>query len=366
MSGASTAVGSLLLRGLSWWSLHHPLRRSLTHASVTTDILEALIVRADFDDVAGWAEVRTNGRYATGEDTGTVLTALTRTPLLDRTVEQGTTDLLPCSRLAAMALDVAAHDAAARAGGRALHLLLGGPPTSRLATHAQVPFGTVGEAGLRAREAVTDGFGRIKVRVGGPDVDHDIARVAAVRAAAGDGVELLTDANAGWDLAQAVQASGRLAPLGVRWLEQPVRGVADLARVSASSDVPVRADESVRDADDVAVLAAADAVQGVHLKLEKTGTVARLRTAVAVARSAGLHVALGQMDQGRLGCAATTSLAAGLGIEEAELWGCADVDPTDDVAGPLILLEGSVLVPQGPGLGVVVTLTTPPSGALPR
>nr|WP_269449964.1 enolase C-terminal domain-like protein [Auraticoccus cholistanensis] len=342
------------------------MRRPLAHASVTTSTLQALVVRADFAGVSGWAEVRTDGGYATGEDAAVVLTALTGTPLLGRTVQQGTAGLLPRSRLAAMALDVAAHDAAARLAGRPLHRLLGGPPTSRLATHAQVPFGTVEEAGVRAREAVGAGFTRIKIRVGGPDVGHDVARVAAVRATAGDGVELLTDANAGWDVPRAVEAARRLAALGVSWLEQPVSGVADLARVSAAGGVPVRADESARDARAVADLAAAGAVQGVHLKLEKCGTVAALRAAVSAARSAGLSVALGQMDQGRLGCAATTALAVGLGVEEAELWGCADIDAADDVAGPLTLLDGAVLVPQGPGLGVETTLTAPPSGALPR
>ncbi|RCK69077.1 chloromuconate cycloisomerase [Desertihabitans brevis] len=360
---AAPRPGRLRPWRLRWWTVRHRLASPLDHASARAEHLESLVLVVDFaEGVPGRAEVRTNGTYATGEDTGTVLSALTGTACTGRQVDEVLADLLPASRLAAMALDVAAHDAAGRLTGQPLHRLLGGSGPVRWPTHAQIPFGTVAAAGERASRAVAAGFGRVKIRVGG-DVDHDLTRVSAVRRAVGSEVELLTDANAAWDVRGAVRAAEGLARLDVAWLEQPVASMTDLARVGAASPVPVRADESARDADSVRALAGT--VAGVHLKLEKAGTVARLREAVTAAREVGLAVALGQMDQGRLGCAATTALAVGLDVAEAELWGCADIRPADDVATGLPLVDGSVLVPTGPGLGVDLHLDTTPTGELP-
>ncbi|MFE4062071.1 mandelate racemase/muconate lactonizing enzyme family protein, partial [Streptomyces sp. NPDC059096] len=234
----------------------------------------------------------------------------------------------------------------------------GRPVRPPLPTHAPIGFGTPEEAAALATAAAEAGFGRVKIRVGG-DQDRDRARVGAVRRAVdrvtGAGtVVLAADANGGWDVATARAAVRWLADHGVAWLEQPTPpgDLAAMAAVRTDSPVPVWADESVRDAASVHAVADAGAADGVHLKLEKAGTVDALAAAVGAARSRGLHVGLGQMDCGRLGCATTAHLAAGLAVEVAELWGCAHL--AHDVTDGLILHRGAVLLPDGAGLGVRV------------
>ncbi|MEK8174144.1 enolase C-terminal domain-like protein [Streptomyces sp. M19] len=143
---------------------------------------------------------------------------------------------------------------------------------------------------------------------------------------------MAADANGGWTPAAAVAATRWLADYGVRWLEQPTPAgdLTAMATVRAAARVPVWADESVRDAASVHAVADAGAADGVHLKLEKAGTVAALTAAVHAARARGLDVALGQMDCGRLGCATTAQLAAGLDIAVAELWAA----PTSSATSP--------------------------------
>ncbi len=131
----------------------------------------------------------------------------------------------------------------------------------------------------------------------------------------------MVDANGGWDVPTAIGSLRWLTDLGVAWFEQPVAGLDGLAAVRSASPIPVWADESVRDAASVRAAATLGAIDGVHLKLEKTGTVAALTEAVDTARRHELEIGLGQMDCGRLGCATTVQLAAGLGIGIAELWG---------------------------------------------
>lgn len=320
------------------------------------------MVEADFGEHIGYAEVRANGSYATRETADDIEAGILTPGAVGSSLGEATDAVILRSRLAAMALDVAGWDALGKMEGLPLHSLLRGESVRELATHAQIGFGDIDGAIDDARRFMDEGFGRLKVRVGAADEESDLERLRAVRGVVGSSVSLVADANGGWSLAQALGVLPALRELDIEWLEQPVAEASELATVTARGQVRIRADESARDTAAVAGLARAHAVDGVHLKLEKSGTVSRLIDAIDVAVDAGLSVAFGQMDQGRLGCAATAQIAAGLDIDEAELWGCADV--VDDVAGPLTIRRGAVQIPQEPGLGVHVALSTEPRGRL--
>ncbi|KAA9153477.1 chloromuconate cycloisomerase [Amycolatopsis acidicola] len=331
-----------------------PLRRQLRHAGIDTGELTEVFLRVLLEDGhVGWAETRGNGAYATGCSTEVIVAALS-TP--------GWHDPARLARRcppAAMLVDIARRDAHARAAGIPLWATLSEKPApASLPTHAAIAFGTEDQAGELADAAVRAGFGRIKIRIGGdPEVDR--ARVARVREIAGPPVVLAVDANGGWDTATAIEATRWLAELGVAWFEQPVKDLVSMAAVRAASPVPLWADESVRDAESVRAVAELGAADGVHLKLEKAGTVDELAAAIGTARRHGLDVGLGQMDCGRLGCATTAHLAAGLHVEVAELWGCAHLE--HDVTPGLELRDGAVPLPGGPGLGLrpELEITTP-------
>ncbi|MFE3142925.1 mandelate racemase/muconate lactonizing enzyme family protein [Streptomyces scopuliridis] len=365
------------IREASYGVVALPLRRRLKHTTADTGELVQVVLRLVLTGgQAGWAETRGNGAYATHHTTESIVAALAALPAAsDPAWDDPAALAASLARRcppAAMLLDVAYRDATARARGVPLAVALraeygGGAPaadvpddTGALPTHAAIPFGTPKEAAELTASAAASGFRRVKIRVGGDPV-LDSARIAAARTAAdrvsGPGaVVLAADANGGWDPDTALAATPWLARYGVAWLEQPTApgDLAAMARVRAESPVPVWADEDVRDAADVHEVADLGAADGVHLKLEKAGTVTALTEAVGAARRRGLEVGLGQMDCGRLGCATTAHLAAGLGLAVAELWGCANVDR--DLAAGLELRDGAVLLPNAPGLGVEVLL----------
>ncbi|MBD7996243.1 fuconate dehydratase [Arthrobacter sp. Sa2CUA1] len=89
-------------------------------------------------------------------------------------------------------------------------------------------------------EAVQDGFGQIKLKVGA-DLDDDIRRLRAARATVGPDVRIAVDANQRWDVDTAVEWIRQLAPFDLAWVEEPtspddVLGHAAIARAIA----PVR------------------------------------------------------------------------------------------------------------------------------
>jgi L-fuconate dehydratase len=71
-----------------------------------------------------------------------------------------------------------------------------------------------------AREAVADGFTQIKLKVGA-DLEDDLRRLRAARAAVGDGVRIAVDANQRWDVQEAIDWMRNLAPYDPYWIEEP-------------------------------------------------------------------------------------------------------------------------------------------------
>ncbi len=70
------------------------------------------------------------------------------------------------------------------------------------------------------RQAVADGWGHVKLKVGA-SLDDDVRRLAIARHELGDRVALMIDANQVWDVPEAIEWVGRLARFGPLWIEEP-------------------------------------------------------------------------------------------------------------------------------------------------
>ncbi|NUR49087.1 MAG: fuconate dehydratase [Hamadaea sp.] len=71
-----------------------------------------------------------------------------------------------------------------------------------------------------AKEAVADGFDMIKLKVGA-DLDDDLRRFRAARAAVGARVRIAVDANQRWGVPEAIDWMKRLASFDPYWIEEP-------------------------------------------------------------------------------------------------------------------------------------------------
>lgn len=74
-----------------------------------------------------------------------------------------------------------------------------------------------------ARRAVADGFTAMKLKVGSPNPDHDVARVEMVRKTVGDDIQIMLDANQAWSLPTALNVCRRLAEVQPYWIEEPTQ-----------------------------------------------------------------------------------------------------------------------------------------------
>lgn len=99
-----------------------------------------------------------------------------------------------------------------------------------------------------AQEAIADGFKQIKLKVGA-DLQDDVRRLRAARAAVGPDIKIAVDANQRWDVAEAIEWMKHLAPFDIAWIEEPtspddILGHAAIARGVAP--IPVATGEHVQ------------------------------------------------------------------------------------------------------------------------
>ena len=108
------------------------------------------------------------------------------------------------------------------------------------------------------------GLAGCKFKVGGRDVDEDLARTQAARRSGGDDFLLFVDANRGWTRTQALEFCKRAGDLGLRWFEEPCHwddDRRDLALLRAQTGIPMAAGQSeitVQDCRDLLIDAAID------------------------------------------------------------------------------------------------------------
>ena len=236
-------------------------------------------------------------------------------------------------------------------------------------TDLSLPLLPAEEARIRAAQAAEDGYRALKIKIGGPDMEGDEARVRAVADAAPNAL-LRLDGNQGFSPENAVRFMERLADLmpRIQLLEQPTKAGDDAALLFVQSrvSVPVFADEAVHNQDDAARLLAKGACKGVVLKLAKSGIRQTIEIAETVTKAGGLLL-FGCMMETRLGISAALQLAAAI------------ASPASSGKQPLLDLDGHLLTsgddfvsggftqtgdvltfdPNTPGLGVAVVWPPP-------
>ncbi|HJR91667.1 MAG TPA: o-succinylbenzoate synthase [Acidimicrobiia bacterium] len=148
---------------------------------------------------------------------------------------------------------------------------------------------------------------KVKVAEPGQTEEDDLARVEAVRAALGPTGKIRVDANAGWDVATAIERITRLSAFGLEYVEQPVPTIPEMVKIRESVDVPIAADESVRTASDPLEAAEAGAADIYILKVQPLGGVGRT---LALAAEVGLPVVVSSALETSVGMAAGVWAAA--------------------------------------------------------
>lgn len=249
------------------------------------------------------------------------------------------------------AVEMAVLDAELRSSGESFGHYLG---AVREAVDCGVSIGIVEDVPRLLDQVegfLAEGYKRIKLKIA---PGHDLEPVRAVREKFPE-VLLQVDANAAYRLADARHLA-RLDDFDLLLIEQPlpedqVRSHAELARLVRT---PICLDESITSARAAADAIAIGAAAIVNIKAGRVGGYLEARRVHDVCAASGIPVWCGGMLETGIGRAANVALAA---LPNFTLPG--DTSATDryferDITEHFVLENGTLRVPNGPGLGVNV------------
>lgn len=255
------------------------------------------------------------------------------------------------------ALETALLDLTGRIAGVPVWALLGG------CAQAEIPLSVSladpdfdADLALVAR-LVADGVGIVKLKAGVAGHRFDLDRLERLRRDH-PGLDIRVDYNQGLGPAEAAACVREVAAFRPGFIEQPVAAsqFGLMRRLREAIDVPLLADESVFGPEDMLRAIAEGICDGVSVKVMKAGGPRRAQAVAGMAAAAGLTAYGGDMFETGLGhlagahmIAATPAIGLGCEFYQARHYLVEDI-----LAEPFPVREGRVVVPQGPGLGIVV------------
>ena len=148
-------------------------------------------------------------------------------------------------------VDIALWDLKAKALGVPLYELLGGKFCEEFLPYASgFPFKEDSPDSLEQldkdiEKTVAQGFKAMKMKIGFGK-ERDAARISRVRKLVGSSVELMVDANQGYNLMTCLEMAPFLKECKVKWLEEPLpwHSFAGYKELRAKTDIPIAAGES--------------------------------------------------------------------------------------------------------------------------
>ena len=331
-------------------------RFPLTISRGTTAKTNNVLVKISQDGIEGWGEsspVKVGDRRQSTEVIHESLQQIKPQlekfhPLQRQEIEQVLiTTNLPSSARAAF--DVALYDWLGKKVGLPLWKIWGLDCKKIVSTSVTIGINSPEGAKSRTRDWLEfTNIKVLKVKLGNPEgVEADRKMLTAVKDEAPN-LDLYVDANGGWNLTNACEMCNWLANLGVKYVEQPLAQGEEhkLAELRKHSPLPIFVDESCFNSQDIPTLA--NSVDGINIKLMKSGGLTEAMRMVHTARAYGLQV--------MFGCYSDSTLANTAAAQLSPLADYLDLDShlnlIDDPFEGASIQEGRILPNNLPGLGV--------------
>lgn len=277
--------------------------------------------------------------------------ALDRQPLLARLAPG-----LTANPFATAAVDTALLDLAGKTLGVSASRLLGGRFRDELEVHGSVGWQSNAAAMAEQAREQARMYRTLKLYIGRDELDADLRRLEAVRAAVPD-APFMVDVNGQWRTADCLRVLPTLQELGVTVLEQPVAASDRLgqAEIVRAGRVAVAADESLFGPADAAWIVSQRAAGILNLGVSKLGGVTRAAACAEVAMAGGLGLMVGSVLELGVGNAAGLQFAASIESLAAPSYLIGPLKYGTQITAPALEVRHShVRVPDGPGLGIDV------------
>ncbi len=325
-----------------------PMRHAFTITHGTTIVQRNLVVELRQDSVSGYGEGAPSKAYPrySVESMRTALEAA-RPQIESEKLDDPAAlweRMLPAlgeNRFALCALDEAAHDLWGKLRGAPVWKLWGLELRNLPPSNYTIGLDSMEHMIAKMREF--DGWPIYKIKLGS---DDDMAIVRELRRHT-DAIFRI-DANTAWTAEQTLRFAPELKSLGVEFIEQPLPASEwdAMRRLRDKCALPLIADESCHTEEDLP--RCAECFHGINLKLTKAGGLTSARRMITRARTLGLSVMAGCMNESSVGISALGQLLP--------LLDAVDMDGSlliaKDIATGVHLEKGVAVFPDENGTGV--------------
>ncbi len=251
-------------------------------------------------------------------------------------------------------VDIALWDILGKARGVPLYELLGGKCRDKVPVYATALYPEEpSKVAQRARKFADQGFHGVKIKVGF-DLDQDIRIVRAVREELGKDFVIMTDANQGYSVDVALEASDAFADCGAFWLEEPlfVEDIEGHAILREKGRTPIAVGENLHTRYAFENFIVRGAVDFIQPDVARAGGITEIRKITALAARHNVPVSFHTWGDG-VALAASVHLSAALKdciVMELDY----TYNPLREelLREPFKVQEGYLIPPEKPGLSI--------------
>jgi L-alanine-DL-glutamate epimerase-like enolase superfamily enzyme len=255
-------------------------------------------------------------------------------------------------------VEMALWDALGKSLGAPVHQLLGGKRTDEVPVAYCLGILDPEESAAQARWARDQGFEVIKTK-GGLDVDQDVDRLVAMHEAVDGDLRFRLDGNQTMSFEEATTTAARLEDAGVylQYFEQPLRvdNVGGYKRLRQRLRTAIGVNEDAYHARNLFELVREDAIDAAVVDLIPMGGLLAAKKAMGLVDDANVSVAHhSSFDLGIKTAAVLQLVAASPAMDlppDRVNYALAD----DVIEERFEVTDGTMPVPDGPGLGVTVS-----------
>jgi o-succinylbenzoate synthase len=111
--------------------------------------------------------------------------------------------------------------------------------------NAVLPFGATDDIIAMIESKINLGYRTFKIKVGRNNFADDLYVLKSIREKFQNKIKIRIDANCAWTFDQAVNYLTQLTEFNIEYIEQPVKNIDELIRLSKLSSIPIAVDESI-------------------------------------------------------------------------------------------------------------------------
>ncbi len=326
--------------------LRHAFNLAKNKRTTTPDVQ----IQLEYDGIIGYGEASMPPYL--GESVASVTGFLNRLDLAQFTdpfriedIHEYMESVAPDNRAAKASVDIALHDLLGKIMGQPWYKIWGLNPDNCPNTSMTISYQS-DPAEMQKEIDEVAGFKVVKVKMG---VGHDKEIVNELRKRSD--VAICVDANQGWDdKHHALEMCKWLADRNCLFVEQPMpkEMLSETAWLRERSPLPLIADEFLQRLPDVK--RAAEAYDGINIKLMKSTGMHEAHKMAVLARAMGMKVMLGCMTE--TSCAVTAAAQLAPMVDWADLDG--NLLIANDRFDGIRIVDGKVTIPDRPGIGVTL------------